>query len=116
MIAQPNVTADKLDEAELMQLLNAANGERREDTRHPLFAPAMVFAIDESGRMMSAFSREISCGGIGLLHTTPVERGQVRKVAITVEGIRVFKIAEAVWCKPVGEGWFLSGWRFVRVS
>ena len=116
MLTQPNITAEKLDEAALKELLTAANGERREDPRHPLFAPVSLCIMDQPGLLMSAFSREISCSGIGLLHVMPIEKGQVGKVSIKVEEKQMFMTAECVWCRPVGDGWFLSGWRFVRVS
>ena len=53
--------------------------------------------------------------GIGLLHCIAVEPGEVvlKIPSKTCGDVRIR--GEIVWCRPCGEGWYLSGARFVEV-
>jgi hypothetical protein len=114
------MTAAKMDADELLNLLGATQSadftERRSEVRHPFFAPVSLRSTTQPDRLLSTFSREISHGGIGLLHNMPIERGTTAEACITVGDVKTSKIAEAMWCKPAGEGWYLSGWRFVTTA
>jgi hypothetical protein len=100
---------------ELQTLLAAAQGnsDRRVDPRHALFTTVSLRPVSAPATVVSAFSREISVSGIGLLHASPLVAGETYEIDIRIEEVRVRKAARAVWCRPVGDGWFLSGCRFV---
>ncbi len=94
----------------------AKTGERRASQRVPFFRPVNL-AIEDGGQMreFSCFSRDVSLDGIGLLHNMPLESGSVL-ISIAGES-RLTRIhGEIVWCKPCGEGWYLSGAEFVALA
>jgi hypothetical protein len=110
-------TAEKLSQYRLEALLASTreveDAERRSDVRHSFFAPVTLAGCEEPSRSWSAFSREISASGIGLLHNMPLPKGRVYELTIGRDGTGCSCTAEVVWCRPAGEGWYLSGWRFV---
>ena len=91
----------------------AETGERRANMREPFFGPVTV-VVRENGeqRTYSCFSRDISPTGIGLLHNMPLESGKVT-LAILRQSGDVHLRGEIMWCRPCGEGWYLSGVRFL---
>ena len=86
--------------------------DRRAEQRHPFFVPVNVTPLNGANRCFSAFSRELSLSGIGLLHSVALQRGPVRLRLTSADGSTLQATAEIVWCRPAGEGWFLSGARF----
>lgn len=106
---------------EVNRLLNeaeAAAGERRAQGRHPLFRPVTI-AIQVKGgfcRLVSAFVREISPTGIGLLHIIPLRVGDVIVTIKGDSGDSTRLRSEIKWCQPCGEGWYLSGGRFLGLG
>lgn len=96
----------------------AGERERRATQREPFFAPVTV-VVEENGaqRNFFCFSREISPGGIGLLHDMALEPG--KKVVVTIPrksaGDIIRLQSEIVWCKSCGEGWYSSGALFLDV-
>jgi hypothetical protein len=108
-------TNSKLTDEELAALLAAAQGnsDRRVDPRHAFFTTVTLRPASSPTTAISAFSREISVSGIGLLHATPLAAGQDYELDIRIEDVRIRKSVRAVWCRAVGEGWYLSGCRFV---
>ena len=55
--------------------------ERRSTDRQPLFRPVTVTTLAGAGKRYSAFSRDISESGIGLLHNMPME---LEEVSLTI--------------------------------
>jgi hypothetical protein len=104
-----------LTNEELQAILAAAQGnsDRRVDPRHALFTTVTLRPASAPTTVVSAFSREISLSGVGLLHAAPLTKDETYEIEIRIEEVRVRKTAKAIWCRPVGEGWFLSGCRFV---
>jgi hypothetical protein len=107
----------KLSDEELQLILTAARedegADRRVDRRFPFFAPVTLRPAAAIDRPQTAYARELSQGGIGLLHYVPFEVGQVFQIAIQGEDFNWQKRCEVAWCKPAGDGWFLSGCRFI---
>jgi hypothetical protein len=99
-----------LDEAR-----DTKGGERRAEPRHPFFCPVFVMPDGDRSRRFSAFAREISRSGVGLLHNMKLLPGPATLVIVSPKGARRQFSAEIVWCRPSGEGWFISGCRFVGV-
>ena len=87
--------------------------ERRSESRHPFFCPVAI--LSDHGKNWSAFAREISRSGIGLLHNMPLEPGEVTLQISIPSGPKKFR-TQIVWCRPSGEGWYLSGGRFLDVE
>jgi hypothetical protein len=86
--------------------------ERRGAPRFAFFTGATLRPASDPETLISVFSREISTIGIGLLHATPVGNGERFEVEIRVEDVCVRKPVTVVWCRPVAQGWHLSGCRF----
>jgi hypothetical protein len=87
--------------------------ECRTEVRYPLFTTVTLRPARTPEKVVSAFSREISTRGIGLVHVAPLVKGEIYEVDIRVQDVYVCKIACIEWCRGLGEGWHLSGCRFV---
>ena len=84
--------------------------ETRESERLELQVHAEIRT--SRGNIVKAITREISRGGIGLLH-----RGEIKQEEVTVRltsDTREFVYRLRVeWCRPCDNGMFLSGGRFL---
>lgn len=94
----------------------ADEDERRGDPRWPFFGPVTITLDHDPFPQFSAFARDISHLGVGLLHIMPLERGEV---IVTIRGEEgedpVALRTQVMWCKDCGEGWYISGGRFLDV-
>jgi hypothetical protein len=95
----------------IVEAQNAATGDRREGVRLAFFRPVEVRF--EDGRCVSAFSREISAGGIGLVHNVEVPVGEVELCVSGELGYSIRVRTEIVWCQACSDRWYISGGRFV---
>ena len=89
--------------------------ERRAYGREPYLHPA-VLQLEDTGERHSAFIRDVSSGGVGLLHfvsATP-QRAQLMTRRMNDEIISVG--VDIAWCVPCGEGCFMSGGTFVKLE
>ena len=98
------------------RLLSAATGEeeqRRGSCRFSYFARVTLSVPGDGTRVrLTCFSRDVSEGGIGLVHHFPVIPGEVR-LEVHLNGAEPATVAGTlVWCAPAGDGWYLSGVRF----
>ena len=111
------VEANQIQQAvsHLLDDATAVTGERRCETRETFFGPVTV-VVEEDGqrRSYSCFSRDLSSRGMGLLHNMPLEPGQVL-LTIRRESNEVRFKSEISWCRPCGEGWYLSGAKLLAV-
>lgn len=99
--------------ADLLSTAKAADlGDRRLAERHPFFYPVNVASQRPGSPSFSAFSRDISAGGMGLLHNMPLERGPVVLTIMSDAESPVRLAGIIMWCVPCGEGWYTSGVRF----
>jgi len=94
---------------------SAEKTDRRASPRHPYFQPVTVVSSDRKQKM-TAFSREISESGIGLLHYMPVMPGEVTLTISGPLGAALRVRTEILWCRPCGEGWYLSGGQFLELA
>ena len=107
----------RLQETVVLLLHEAREGfeERRSEKRNPFFSPVQIARAEDGLRHFSCFSRDISPGGISLLHSMPIEPGEV---VLTIPSKLCGKVrirSEVVWCQPCGEGWFISGAKFLEM-
>lgn len=84
----------------------------RQGQRFPLFQPVM---LRRGARLMSAFSRDISENGIGLLHDMPIG-GEYTISIHDPAGCKYELTGVVLWCHPCGQGWYISGMQFCRVE
>lgn len=99
------------------QLLASAPGaaemNRRTSTRVPSFGPVTIGFDHVPGVHFSAYTRDMSVDGIGLLHVMPVPPGEVTlRIPRGADKTLVIR-TQILWCKGCGEGWYVSGGRFL---
>jgi hypothetical protein len=115
--AQSHPLSNRLLADSVSELLREAAVEAEVDLRirqrHPFFRPAVIACADARRRSHSAFCRDISPAGVGLLHNFPLNPGEVIVTIATKKGRNVSVRTDIVWCKPCGEGWYISGGRFL---
>jgi len=92
----------------------ALKTDRRADVRYALFRPVSIEMDD--GHKYSAFTREISETGIGLIHNMDLNEGEVEIGIRSDCGYSIRVRTQIVWCAACGEGWFISGGRFVGIA
>jgi hypothetical protein len=96
------------------EALCVSTHDRRSEPRYPFFRRISVRMND--GRRSSAFTREISASGIGLVHNFELLPGEVELSIPSERGCVVRVRTRIVWCQPCGDGWFLSGGQFIGVT
>jgi hypothetical protein len=99
----------------LEEARSAEMSDRRATPRHPYFQPVAILSPDRKQKL-SAFSREISASGIGMMHYMPVNPGEVMLTISSPTGAALRVRTEILWCRPCGEGWHLSGGRFLELA
>lgn len=100
---------------EIRQLLSAAAKESWQDLRaERRFAFFRPVSIQINGEPYSAFSRDISPSSIGLAHCMELPLGEV-EIAVPTESDRTVKLwARLEQCIYCGQGWYISGGKFVE--
>ncbi len=95
---------------------NFDRSENRSAHRENLVRPVNVELRDE-GKVVPAFSRNISATGIGIITDEPVQIDGVAVLHIQrIQGKEVVILAECRWCKAYGENWYISGWQFINLK
>jgi hypothetical protein len=99
------------------QLLNQAEAEARTDPRSGIRFPFFrLVSIGVDDRSYAGFSRDICAASIGLLHSMELPRGEV-DVTIPIATDKKCKMRVRIErCEPCGEGWYISGGKFVGIS
>ncbi len=87
--------------------------ECRDTVRYSFFRPVVVHVGSFS---FSAFSREVSEIGIGLLHNVDLPQGPVDVCIPTDQEYSVRIRTDILWCSPIVEGWYISGGKFIDIA
>jgi hypothetical protein len=103
-------TADVV--TQLVQLAQGVNEERRGVGREPFFHPVLL-SIDGEISPISAFTRDISSSGVGLLHHQPIKARPLTLVTYLDDDQRVELRVGISWCLRCGEGFYISGGSFI---
>lgn len=96
----------------LLEKARASSGDRRESERFPFFQPVTITAEHDRPVSLSAFSRDISECGMGLLLYWPLKRGAAHMIIHLSETDEISVAGEVCWCHPCGQGWYTAGIRF----
>ena len=87
---------------------------RRANHRKPFVRP-MALTLDRSREQHDGFSRDLSRDGLGALLPVKVDQDQPARLSIEMsDGKLMVVFARSRWCEPFGNGWFMTGWQFVR--
>lgn len=87
--------------------------DRRGAARYPYFRPATIQSDRVELGPHLAFTRELSINGVGLLHNVLLEPGRYLITISPAHGPSCSIATEILWQRPCGEGWYVSGGRFV---
>jgi len=102
----------------IYQLVVEAKAELRTDQRSKLrysfFRPVSIETDD--GHQYSAFTREISEAGIGLIHNMDLDDREVEISILSDSGYSIRVRTRIVWCSACGQGWYISGGQFVGIA
>ncbi|TWU22682.1 PilZ domain-containing protein [Bythopirellula polymerisocia] len=97
--------------SELLQIaLKDSDNNRRSEKRFPFFRPISVQIDNHS---FSAFTREVSISGIGLLHSMELPLKEV-SITLAEQPKPLHVLIER--CESIGEGWYISGGKLVDRS
>lgn len=98
----------------LAEAMVATSDERRNRRRYPFFRPISLSLGDDS---RAGFCRDVSRGGMGLLHMQPIESGSVVTVSMATRRVAHLDLrCEVRWCSQLGERCFLSGVSFCDLT
>lgn len=86
--------------------------ERREGRRFPFFQPVIVSSNQDGTVSLSAFSRDVSAWGIGLLCYWPLRLRPVNLRIYFGEDEEISVAGYVRWCHPCGQGWYVAGVSF----
>jgi hypothetical protein len=90
----------------------SSTDERRSVARTPFVRPVRIV----TGRQEThdGCSRDISKNGIAIMTRSEWKPSTIATLAIHSLKRRPDTVkAEVRWCQPFGEGWYVSGWRFI---
>lgn len=114
-------TAQSGSDRQLEELVNRLTDEesrgeyeRRSVHRTPFVRPVTVRIIGGDDKKLLAFSKNISPRGIGLILEDAIGEGTI--ATLTIHSLKKQQIhirSELRWCTPFGNGWFISGWKFI---
>jgi hypothetical protein len=110
------LSSEQLIEGLVQEATAATIAEQRLRQRLPFFRPASITLDDAESTEFPGFTRDISSGGVGLLHQTPLDKETVNVGIWTVTGRRDDICIKIRWCNSVGQGWYVSGGQFTGLS
>ena len=101
-----------LNEDELFSLR-----ERRNNSRKTFVRPVHVLFGDKPTEPLAGFTRDLSDGGIGLIHKFEVSSGDQALITVNRlwDGPITFK-CQARWCTDGSSGWLQSGWQIISIE
>ncbi len=100
----------------LSEAIAATIADRRDLRRLPFFRPITISCGSEQRDSVPGFCRDVSRGGMGLLHAQPLEVDSSITVGLP-RGSRHLQLASTLkWCSEVGEGLYYSGCSFDGLS
>ena len=89
--------------------------EQRRERRIPYIAAVTVYLGHVNGEKVSAFVRDLSPSGIGLVHLMSMPLGRVvLKLQLTRNRIVAMQ-TEIMWSQEFADGWYASGGQFLDV-
>ena len=97
-----------------LSLLVPEFAERRSWKRFPYCCP-MTLHREDASQPMPGLVRDLSLGGVGLVHDEPIEPGEyLLRIAPDAGEVACARI-HVIWCRGVGKFHYLSGADFLTV-
>ena len=90
--------------------------DRRAVRRKPFVRPVIIQTGRNRDEIHHVFSRDISSVGIGVISQVKWKDNTVARISIeSINGKRTATVdAQARWTQPYGEGWYITGWKFLN--
>ena len=99
----------------LSEIQRSRLSDRRTEPRHAFVRPVKIHL--PHGPTLTAFSKDISSQGIGVVCDFMMKAGSFASLEIhSTTGDRVILRSEVRWCDPYGAGWYLIGWKFIAAG
>lgn len=99
----------------LLECQRAKLTERRTEARHELVRPVKVFL--SGSESCSGFSKNLSKQGIGVIVDRELAAGTIATLSIhSLTSQPVHLLCELRWQDSFGKGWWMAGWKFLRVA
>lgn len=95
--------------------LLADKREQRRERRIPYLDVVTISPAGQPGEKLSAFARDLSPGGIGLVHRMPIALEEAVVTLKLPRGRTAAMVTQIVWCREFADGWYASGGRFLDV-
>lgn len=119
MLRNANLNANPVIVAAVEQLLEEdrqfERSERRVSFRESISRPVTIKVRDQVTEY-PGFSKNISFEGIGLISQKDFAANLEAKIEIhSSQDKNPIVLCRLAWCRPFGEGWYVSGWHFVTV-
>lgn len=105
---------DEMIERCVRAVADVSRKDRRRYKRHPMFQPITIKYDGALGKLVSAFTRDISQSGVSLVHNAPLQTSTHATLQLSHPQIQI--TVETKWCRPCGAGWYLSYGQFVGLS
>jgi hypothetical protein len=112
-LTQEPVVGDRLKQA-IQEIVAGTQCDRRSEQRFPYFAPVTISTDDAPLVKLSAFAKDISMSGVGLVHVMQLAKGPVDLTMPLPSGRLVTVRTDICWCRDFGSGWYISGGRFIE--
>ena len=88
--------------------------ERRSLYRESISRPVGIRLT--SGREILCFSRNLSFEGIGVISHVEFDPDSEATIEIhSTDDCNSVMAAKLAWCRPFGQGWYISGWHFLAL-
>ena len=101
--------------AALGELLQDRLWDRRHDARTSYFGPVTIRLPEEPEVHFSAFTRDLSASGIGMIHLMPLDNREVVIAVPLPSGMSAALLTQIFWCHDYHDGWYASGGRFLDI-
>lgn len=89
--------------------------DRRAATREAFCRPVEI-RVQELSRTISGITSNLSALGIGIITSEEIPECTAKIEVFTERAVASPILSELRWCRPFGNGWFVSGWKFVQVA
>lgn len=91
--------------------------ERRGDRRFPFPYLVRLAEVDDAAdsEQITVIGKHLSESGLGFYHQEPLPYRSVRVWLGSPHGQEVQMLMDLSWCRFVGQGWYVSGGRFIEI-
>ncbi|GAB5443869.1 MAG: hypothetical protein Fues2KO_42180 [Fuerstiella sp.] len=99
----------------MTEIKRAKFKERRTEQREPCTRPVSIYYGDD--QLLTAFTKNVSRQGVAIISSREWHPGEIATVRIhSLERFPLCFRCEVRWSEPYGDGWFVTGWKFMSAT